>query len=123
MPESDALSRQFDDAAQLYDEVRPRYPGEIVEHIIAFAELPAHGRIFEVGCGTGQMTLPFATRGYAVVALDQGARLAMLAARHCQPYPQVRVVPCAFEAWQDRAGSYDLFLSAQAFHWIKPDYG
>jgi SAM-dependent methyltransferase len=123
MPESDALSRQFDDAAQLYDEVRPRYPGEIVEHIIAFAELPAHGRIFEVGCGTGQMTLPFATRGYAVVALDQGARLAMLAARHCQPYPQVRVVPCAFEAWQDRAGSYDLFLSAQAFRWIEPDYG
>jgi hypothetical protein len=58
MPESDALSRQFDDAAQLYDEVRPRYPGEIVEHIIAFAELPAHGRIFEFGCGTGQMTLP-----------------------------------------------------------------
>jgi 16S rRNA A1518/A1519 N6-dimethyltransferase RsmA/KsgA/DIM1 with predicted DNA glycosylase/AP lyase activity len=60
--------------------VRPRYPEEIVEHIIAFATLPAHGRIFEVGCGTGQMTLPFARRGYAVVALDQGERLAALAA-------------------------------------------
>lgn len=123
MAESNALARQFDDAAQLYDEVRPRYPEAIVEHIIAFAELPAHGRIFEVGCGTGRMTLPFAQRGYAMVALDQGERLAALAAQHCQPYPQVRVVACAFEAWQDTIGSYDLFLSAQAFHWIEPQYG
>src|SRR5262249_16174343 len=82
---------------KLYNEVRPPYPEEIIEHIIAFAALPAQGRVFEVGCGTGQMTLPFAQRGYTVVALDQGERLAALAAQHCQPYPQVRVVPCAFE--------------------------
>src|SRR5262245_50680632 len=123
MSESKPLSRQYDDAAQLYDEVRPRYPEEIVEHIITFAALPAQGRVFEVGCGTGQMTLPFAQRGYTVVALDQGEQLATLAARHCQPYPQVRVVPCAFEAWQDTPASYDLFLSAQAFHWIEQAYG
>jgi SAM-dependent methyltransferase len=118
-----SLSWQFDDAAQLYDEVRPRYPAEIVDSIIAFAALPAHGRVFEVGCGTGQMTLPFAQRGYTVVALDQGTRLAALAAQHCQPYLQVRVVSCTFEAWQDVPGSYDLFVSAQAFHWIDPVYG
>jgi SAM-dependent methyltransferase len=98
-------------------------PKEIVEHIIAFAALPAHGRIFELGCGTGQMTLPFAQRGYIMVAIDQGERLAALTAQHCRPYPQVRVVPCAFEAWQDVAGSYDLFLAAQAIHWIEPHYG
>jgi SAM-dependent methyltransferase len=123
MSASEALSRQFDDAAQFYDEVRPCYPEEIVEHIIVFAALPVYARVFEVGCGTGQMTLPFAQRGYTVVALDQGERLAALAAQHCQPYPQVRVVPCAFEAWQDTPASYDLFLSAQAFHWIDPAYG
>jgi hypothetical protein len=47
MSESKPLSRQFDDAAQLYDEVRPRYPEEIIKHIIAFAALPAQGRVFE----------------------------------------------------------------------------
>jgi SAM-dependent methyltransferase len=123
MAEFDALSRQFDDAAELYDEVRPRYPEEIVEHIIAFAGLPADARIFEVGCGTGHITLPFAQRGYGVVAVDQGKQLADLAAQHCRPYPRVRVVPCAFEAWQDAPESYDVFLSAQAFHWIEPQYG
>ena len=123
MSEPNTLSRQFDDTAELYDEVRSRYPEEIIEHIIAFAALPAHGRVIEVGCGTGQMTLPFAQRGYTVVALDQGERLAARAAQHCQPYPQVRVVLCAFETWQDVPGSYDLFLSAQALHWIDPAYG
>jgi 16S rRNA A1518/A1519 N6-dimethyltransferase RsmA/KsgA/DIM1 with predicted DNA glycosylase/AP lyase activity len=82
MAEPNALSRQFDGAAELYDAVRPRYPEAIIEHIIAFAELPVHGRIFEVGCGTGRMTPPFAQRGYAMVALDQGKRLAALAAQH-----------------------------------------
>ena len=123
MSECHALSRQFDDVARLYDEVRPRYPEEIVEHIIAFSAMSAHGRIVEVGCGTGQMTLPFAKRGYTIVALDQGEQLAALAARHCQPYPRVQVVPCAFEAWQGDNGSFDLCLSAQAFHWIAPQYG
>jgi SAM-dependent methyltransferase len=123
MPEPNALSRQFDAAAELYDEVRPRYPAEIIEHIINFAALPTYGRILEVGCGTGQMTLPFAQQGYAVLALDQGEQLAALAARHCQPYPQVRVVPCAFEAWQEAVGDFDLFLSAQAFHWIARSQG
>jgi len=123
MAESDALSRQFDDVAQLYDQVRPRYPEAIVEHIITFAGLPADARIFEVGCGTGQITRPFAQRGYTVVAVDQGKQLADLAAQHCRPYPRVRVVPCTLEAWQAAPESYDVFLSAQAFHWIEPQYG
>jgi SAM-dependent methyltransferase len=123
MSEIATLSHQFDDVAQLYDEVRPRYPQEIVEHIIAFAALSACSRIFEVGCGTGQMTLPFAKREYAMLAIDQGERLAALAAQHCRRYPQVRVVPCALENWHDVAADYDLFLSAQALHWIDPQYG
>jgi SAM-dependent methyltransferase len=123
MSERTALSRQFDAAAQLYDEVRPRYPSEIIDHIIAFAALPARAHILEIGCGTGQITLPFAQRGYAMVALEPGERLAALAARNCQPYPQVRIVPSTLETWQGAAGSFDLFLSAQAFHWIDPPYG
>jgi SAM-dependent methyltransferase len=118
-----ALSWQFEDAAELYDEVRPGYPGETIEHIVRFAALSQESRICEVGCGTGQMTRPFAARGYTVVALDQGARLAAIAAKHCRSHPRVRIVTCAFEAWVDVPGSYDLFLSAQAFHWIRPDYG
>jgi hypothetical protein len=48
-----------------------------------------------------------------MLAIDQGERLAALAAQHCRPYPQVRVVPCAFEAWQGAAGRFDLFMPAR----------
>jgi hypothetical protein len=51
-----------------------------------------------------------------MVAINQGERLAALAAMHCGPYPQVRVVACAFAAWQDAAGSYALFLAARSLH-------
>ena len=119
----DALSWQFDEVAEIYDEVRPGYSEEVFEAIVRFAALSQDGRIFEMGCGTGQMTRPFAERGYSVLALDQGPRLAAIAAKHCEPYPRVRVATCAFEDWADEPGTYDLFLSAQAFHWIRPEYG
>jgi SAM-dependent methyltransferase len=113
----------FNEVAELYQEVRPRYPERIVDQIIAFSGLSSRGRVLEVGCGTGQMTLPFAKRGHEIVALDSGERLAALAARHCRPYPQVSVVACAFEDWQQAATGFDLLLSAQAFHWIDASYG
>jgi hypothetical protein len=37
MAEPNALTRHFDEAAELYDEVRPRYPEEMIESIIALS--------------------------------------------------------------------------------------
>jgi hypothetical protein len=39
-PEPNALSRQFNDAAQLYDEVPPRSPQEMVAHGLCGIPLP-----------------------------------------------------------------------------------
>ena len=119
-----ACSRNtFDEVASLYDEVRPGYPAEIIDAIVALAGLPPGGRILEIGCGTGQITLPFAARGYAILALEPGNALAALAAQKCRSYPRVDVLPTTFEAWPVERGTFDLALSAQAFHWIEPEYG
>lgn len=120
---SERLRTTFDAVASLYDEVRPGYPDSIVEAIIELARLPAAGRILEIGCGTGQITRPFARRGYAMLALELGPALAALAVEHLRPYPLVRVLPVAFEDWPVEPGAFDLVLSAQAFHWIEPDFG
>lgn len=117
------LRSSFNQAAQLYDEARPGYPPPIIDTIISLAELPAQGRILEIGCGTGQITLPFAARGYAILALELGAALAALAAEKCRPYPGVEIVPVTFEAWPVQQETFDLVVSAQAFHWIDPAYG
>ncbi len=60
----------FDQAARDYDEVRPGYPQELIEDIISISAIPEDGRILEIGCGTGQATIPFAKRGYSMTCLD-----------------------------------------------------
>jgi len=123
MPDALPLHATFDTVASLYDEVRPGYPDVIIDAVIERSGLPAKGRILEIGCGTGQITRPFARRGYAILALELGPALAALAAEHLRPYPQARVVPVAFETWLIERQAFDLVLSAQAFHWIDPEFG
>jgi SAM-dependent methyltransferase len=113
----------FNEVAALYDEIRPGYSRETIEAIVARTDLSPGARILEIGCGTGQITLPLAAKGYAITALEPGDALAALAARKCRPYPRVEIVPTSFEGWPLSAEAFDLVLAAQAFHWIEPVYG
>ena len=61
-----SLRTIFDQAALDYDEVRPGYPEELIEDVISISAIPKDGRILEIGCGTGQATIPFAKRGYSI---------------------------------------------------------
>ena len=70
------LSTLFNDVAELYDRARPGYPSEIIDAIVERSGIPERGRILEIGCGTGQITLPFAERGYTIVAIEPGDRTA-----------------------------------------------
>jgi SAM-dependent methyltransferase len=123
MTEFESLRTSFNDVADLYDEVRSGYQIEVINEIVAFADLPVTGRILEIGCGTGQITVPFALRGYPILALEPGAALAALAVRKCQPYENVKILRMSFEEWPVQFDSFDLVLSAQAFHWIEPYSG
>lgn len=123
MPDDTSLRTTFDTVASLYDEARPGYPDAIIDAIVDRLGLPAGGRILEIGCGTGQITRPFAQRGYAILALELGPALAALAAENLRPYPRARVVPIAFEDWPVERAAFDAVISAQAFHWIDPELG
>jgi len=123
MSELESRRTSFDDVAILYDEVRPAYLDVVIDDIAQFAVLRPESRILEIGCGTGQITLPFADRGYQIVALEPGKALAALATRKCAAYPNVRVYEVTFEEWAAPDQNFDLVLSAQAFHWIEPYAG
>lgn len=116
-----SLKTTFNEAANIYG-VRPSYPEEIVEEIISLSEISKTGRILEVGVGTGQITLPFAKRGYEMVGLELGPALAEQARKNLQNYPNVKIITTAFEEWQSEE-KFDLLLSAQAFHWIETKTG
>jgi SAM-dependent methyltransferase len=111
----------FDQAAADYDAVRPGYPPALIHEILNFARLSANGRILEIGCGTGQATIPFAQRGYQMTCLDIGPELAALVAKNCKPYPNVQIQVTSFEDWRPEPDKFDLVIAATAFHWIAPE--
>jgi SAM-dependent methyltransferase len=113
----------FNQVALDYNAVRPTYPEALVEDILALSSFPQKGRILEVGCGSGQATLPFARRGFSIVCLDIGPGLIKLAAQKCQDFPGVRFMCTSFEDWQPGEEKFELLLSATAFHWIPPEIG
>jgi len=123
MPVNRALRTSFDQVAELYDEARPGYPEQLIEDVVSLSGIPPGGRILEIGCGSGQATLPFARRGYAMLCLELGPNLAALAAGHCRPYPQVEIQTLAFEDWPLQRERFDLVISASAFDWIAPETG
>jgi SAM-dependent methyltransferase len=115
------LRTTFDEAALLYDEARPGYPDALFDDVVSLSGMPPAGRILEVGCGTGQATLPFARRGYRILCVELGENLAALARRNLAGYPQTEVHTAAFEEWPLQEAAFDLAISATAFHWLDPD--
>ena len=113
----------FEEVADLFDEVRPGYPEELVEDVLALSGMPADGRILEIGCGPGNSTLPFARRGYRITGIELGERLAALAVENCRAFPGVEIQNMAFEDWALEEKAFDLAISADAFHWIPPEVG
>jgi len=114
------LRQTFDEAPELYDRVRPGYPDALFDDLSELACLEPGSRVLELGCGTGQATVPLARRGYEVVALELGPALAGVARRNLSAFPAVRVVNAAFESWPLPAQPFDAVVSATAFHWIEP---
>jgi SAM-dependent methyltransferase len=115
------LRAKFDEVAALYDAVRPGYPAELYDNIRALSGVSDGGDILEIGCGTGQATLPLAQRGYRITCVELGAELAALARRNLAAYPNVEVRVGAFEAEPLPEAAYDLVVSATAFHWVAPE--
>jgi len=110
-----------DQVAQRYDRARPGYPAALFDDIIAYAGLAAAARILEVGCGTGQATLPLARRGFAIDCIEPGAQMVAIARDNLAGFPAVTLTCADFERFRAPPARYDLLLSATAFHWIDPE--
>jgi SAM-dependent methyltransferase len=114
------LRDTFDQVALLYDEARPRYPPALVEELVALAGLPPAADVLEIGCGTGQLTVPLADWGCRIHCVELGPNLAAVARKNLAAFPQVQVTTGAFETWDPGPRTFDLVASATAWHWLDP---
>lgn len=120
-PDRRRLRETFNEAAELYDRARPGYPAALFDDLAALSGIGPGCRVLEIGCGTGQATLPLAERGCEIVCIELGASMAAVARRKLAGFSSVRVVVSAFEDWPLPAEPFDAVVAATAFHWLDPD--
>ena len=98
-----------------YDRARPRYPGALVERIVAASP----GLEFlDVGCGTGIAARQFQAAGRRVLGVEPDARMADFARR-----TGIEVEVATFEAWDNADRTFDAVVAGQAWHWVGPVAG
>ena len=119
--QQEILRTTFDQVPELYDRARPTYPPQVLHDLVALAQLPAKARLVEIGCGTGQATLPLAERGFAITCIELGGQLAAFARRKLASFQSVEVIDANFEDWQPPYAQFDAVVAFTSFHWIDPE--
>jgi SAM-dependent methyltransferase len=109
------LAESFGTDAARYDRSRPRYPGALIEAVLAGAP----GRdILDVGCGTGIVARQFQAAGGRVLGVEPDARMAELARRLGTEVEVARI-----EDWDPAGRRFDAVVAGQAWHWIDAEAG
>jgi ubiquinone/menaquinone biosynthesis C-methylase UbiE len=107
-------ARSFGGVADAYDRGRPTYPREAAAWLTADQPLT----VLEIGAGTGKLTGQLVAFGHDVHATEPDTQmLAILEKNH----PAVRASQAPAEEIPAGDASYDVVVSAQAFHWFDHD--
>jgi SAM-dependent methyltransferase len=114
------LRTTFEQAADLYDRARPGYPDALFDDLAELAELFRGARVCEIGCGTGQASVPLAERGYGLTCVELGTQLAAVAARKLARFPHAEVINADFETWRPENADFDAVVAFTSFHWLDP---
>lgn len=107
-------AESFGREAERYERTRPGYPDELIARLMT--DGPA--TVLDVGCGTGKAARLLVDQGCDVVGVEPDPLMAQIARRF-----GIHVEVATFEDWQSQGRTFDLVISAQAWHWVDPTRG
>jgi SAM-dependent methyltransferase len=111
-------ARAYDDAAELYDRVRPGYPPAAIDWFTRVLGLGPGRTVVDLAAGTGKLTVALAPTGARIVAVEPSdGMLAVLR----KAAPHAEAVAGTAEHIPLADASADAILVAQAFHWFDHD--
>lgn len=106
-----AQAGSFGSVAATYADHRPGYRLDAVTWLLGTS--PA--RVLELGAGTGKLTGQILALGHDVVATDPAPEMLTVLRRD---HPRARVTSAKAEDIPLPAGSVDIVVAAQAYHWF-----
>ncbi|WP_297635947.1 class I SAM-dependent methyltransferase [uncultured Clostridium sp.] len=109
---------KFNEDALNYEKYRPGYPKELFEELINYAQLDKSSKVIEIGCGTGQATLPILKIGCNVMAIELGNNLATYTKEKFKRYDNFKIINDDFINYNIEENKFDLVYCATAFHWL-----
>lgn len=110
----------FEGAAPYYARFRPAYPPSLVQLLCAECGLDGTGRLLDLGCGTGHLTLPLAPLFQEAVGVEPDPEMLREADRLARQR-DVRTVQWVRGVGEDlppSLGAFRLVTIASAWHWM-----
>ena len=121
---TDSLGRPrcalFTGTAWHYARYRPGYPEAFLADLVARFRLDGTGRLLDVGCGTGQLTIPLAEHVSSAIGMDPVPEMLFEAATRAQA-GHVTNVTWAQGSSVDLPGEFGRFrlvTMGRSFHWM-----
>lgn len=111
-------TKLFTDKAGWYVKSRPCYPEAYLSYLVERCGLLEGGAVADVGAGTGILTGQLLARGLAVFAVEPNESMRHEAEARFGGCPGFVSVSGTAERTLLEAGSVELVVAAQAFHWF-----
>lgn len=110
-----AAQKGFSSAAELYQQVRPNYPQDVVTWLKQDLELNANSSVIDLGAGTGKF-LPYLKQitPHIIAVEPVTEMLEQLKIVH----PDVQILQAKSDQIPLNSASVDAVLCAQSFHWF-----
>lgn len=110
-----AAENGFSSAAELYQQVRPNYPQEIIEWLSQELRIHTHSVAIDLGAGTGKFLAYLKQATQQIIAVEPiPAMLEQLKL----VYPEVKTLQASSHQIPLKNQSVDAILCAQSFHWF-----
>ncbi|MGC3818749.1 class I SAM-dependent methyltransferase [Acinetobacter sp. G11] len=110
-----AAQKGFSSAAELYQQVRPSYPQDIVHWLRDQLQLDEQSQVVDLGAGTGKF-LPYLKRLTSHIIAIEPIQAMLAQLQHA--YPGIQTLQASSESLPLTAHSIDAVICAQSFHWF-----
>lgn len=114
----------FAGTAWHYARYRPGYPPAFIADVIHRFGLKGAGRLLDLGCGTGQLTVPLAAHVAEAVGVDPEPEMLAEAAQHAgdQAISNVRWVQGSSADLPGGLGYFRVVTMGRSFHWMDREH-